>query len=153
MENISYKNKELISELRNVVLDKINNENEMVNINNLYGIFIQADELEQKFIICKEKGTEGPYLYEFFTNEYVNRFEISCSEVVCQWRKPGRHYFLKFLKMCFCLPLKNLLGEHCIDGKVSKKELSNLFCIVNEYIKENPNFIEELMENEKNKMI
>ena len=47
MDNISYKNKELISELRNVVLDKINNENEMVNINNLYGIFIQADELEQ----------------------------------------------------------------------------------------------------------
>ena len=153
MNEISYKNKELISELKNTILNKINNENEMININDLYGIFIKTDKFEQKFIICKEKGTEGPYLYEFFTNEYIDRFEISCSEVVCQWRKPGRHYFLKFLKMGFCLPLKNLLGERCLDGKVSKKELSEFYCIVNEYIKENPNFIDKLMENEKNKMI
>ncbi len=156
MENISYKNKELISELKSVISNKINNENEMVTINNLYGIFIEADDNEQKFIICKEEKfshSDGPYLSEFFTGEYVDRYEVRFSEIVCPWHKAGRHYFLHFLKMVFCLPLVSLLGECCIDGKVSKKELSNLYCIVNEYIKENPNFIDKLMENEKHKMI
>ena len=153
MENLSYKNKQLISELKNVVSDKMNNENEMVNINNLYGIFIDADETEQKFIICEEKGNEEPRLHEFFTLEYIDKYEVRFSEVVCPWRKVGRHYFWHFLKMGFCFPLTNLLGECSIDGKVSKKDLSDFYRIVNEYIKENPNFIDELMENEKNKMI
>lgn len=156
MENICYKNKQLISELKNVVSDKMNNENEMVNINNLYGIFIEADDNEQKFIVCKEEKysySEGPHLSEFFTNEYIDRYEVRINEIVCPWHNAGRHYFLHFLKMGFCLPIVNLLGKHCIDGKVSKKELSDFYRIVNEYIKENPNFIDELIENEKNKMI
>ena len=156
MENISYKNKKLISKLKNVVLDKINNENEMLNISNLYGIFIEGDAQEQKFIICKEEKysySEAPHLSEFFTGEYIDNHEVRFNEVVCQWHKPGRHYSLHFLKMYFCLPLVSLLGECCVDGKVSKKELLDLYCVVNEYIKENSNFIDELIENEKNKML
>lgn len=156
MNNISYKNNILVSQLKNNISNKMNNEKEMVNINNLYGIFIEADDYEQKFIICKEEKysySDGPHLSEFFTGEFVDNYEVRFSEIVCPWRKTGRQYFLHFLKMGFCLPLINLLGQQCKNGKVDKKELSYLYCVVNEYIKENPNFVDELMENEKNKMI
>ena len=51
--------------------------------------------------------------------------------------------------MYFCLPLVNLLGINHKAGKVNNKDLTRLYSIVNEYLKENPEFVNKLIENEK----
>ena len=51
--------------------------------------------------------------------------------------------------MYFSLPLINLLGKNHKNGKISKKDLGYLYYIVNEYLKKNTEFIDELIENEK----
>ena len=136
-------NIELISKLKNNITRKLNNQDEIEDITNFYGVFISDDN---KFIICKE---ESGSLREFFTKEFVDFSEVRFNERVYPWRKAGMQYSFNLNGLYFCLPLVNLLGKHHKDGKVNKKDLTYLYCIVNEYFKKNPEFVNNLIENEK----
>lgn len=136
-------NIELISKLKNNITRKLNNQDEIEDITNFYGVFISDDN---KFIICKE---ESNCLCEIFTKEFIDYFEVRFNKIIYPWREAGMQYSISLHGMYFCLPLVNLLGKHHKDGRVNKKDLAYLYCIVNEYVKKNPNFINELIENEK----
>lgn len=136
-----------------IVIDESLSKKHMIDVNFIYGIFLPKNN---KFIVCKEEkyqSSKDLCLLDFFTNEIISYSYVKFDDIVCYWHNCGKIYLDCLNDLGFCLPIINLLGKQCKDGKVSKKELSNLYCIVNEYIKENPNFIDELMENEKNKMI
>ena len=59
-------NVNLIKKLESNITKKLNNQDDMVDIRNFYGVFIPKDN---KFIICKEVGVKEPRLCEFFIGE------------------------------------------------------------------------------------
>ena len=143
MDNL---NVDLIKKLKSNITKKINKQDDIVDIRNFYGVFIPDDN---KFIICKEVGVKEPHLCEFFTEEIIEFSEVRFYETVCSWRKAGMQYSFNLNGLYFCLPLVNLLGKNYKDGKVNKKDLTYLYCIVNEYLQKNPEFVDELIKNEK----
>lgn len=140
MDNL---NVDLIKKLKSNITRKLNIKDETIDIKNLYGVFISDDN---NFIICKE---ELSCLREFFTGEIIDFSEVRFNERVYSWRESGMHYSFNLNGLYFCISLINLLGMRYKDGKISKRELSNLYSIVNEYLKENPEFVNQLIENEK----
>ena len=112
------------------------------------GVFIPEDA-DDKFIICQEVNIGEPFLREFFTGEFIDYSKVVFYKTVCSWRESGKHYSAALDEMYFCLPLVNILGKHHKDGKVNKKDFAYLYSIVNEYIKKKPEFVNQLIENEK----
>lgn len=136
-------NAKLIERLRDNTLRNINEPNNSVDVSKLYGVFIPDDN---KFIICEE---EENYLREFFTGEFIDSIEIRFSKKVYPWRKSGKQYSFNLKGVYFCIDLGDLLYGHTKDGKTHKKDITYLYCIVNEYVRKNPEFIDKLIENEK----
>lgn len=125
-------------------------EEEMVDVDILYGIFLKKN----KFIICKEKISEYKgeiFLQEFFTKEAIEYHECRLGRIFYPWQKTGLEYFIKFLEQCYVVPVRDLMGNLPIDAKVSGTDISNLYRNVNNYIEEHPNFIEDLFNAEKEK--
>ena len=151
MRNISKKNIKILNDLKESSLAKLNNDREITDINSLYGMFLTE---KNKFIFCKEDKFEGDdtfHLVEFFTNEYVASNELRFSDIVYPWRKAGRQFSLHFKDLIFYVPIVDLLGESYINKNFTKKDISHLYCAINEYLNENPTFVNQLLENEKKK--
>ena len=148
MQNISEKNIQLLKELKEVSLAKLDNDNEITDINSLYGMFITE---KNKFIFCKEdkfEGTDTFHLVEFFTNECIASNAVIFDDIVYPWRKAGRQFSLYFNDLIFYVPIVDLLSECSTKEVFTKKDISHLYCIINEYLKENPDFISQLFKNE-----
>ena len=139
-------NVDLIKKLESNITRKLNRQDDVVDIRNFHGVFIQKDN---RFIICKEVGVKEPCLREFFTGEIIEFSEVRFSTTVYSWRESGMHYSFLLNGLYFCLPLVNLLGMCYKDGKARKSDLSHLYSIVNEFLKDNPEFVNQLIENEK----
>lgn len=151
MENISSKNSKLIENLKSSVSGKMEN-NEIIDVNPIYGIFLPKDN---KFIFCKEdkfRPNEDFHLEEFFTNEYIESGEIRLGKIIYPWRKTGRQFSWHFNDIVFYVSFVDLLEKYSIDGVCRKKDIAYLYYNINEYLKENPKFIEQLLENEKQKI-
>ena len=56
---------------------------------------------------------------------------------------------MNLLECGVCYPMVNLIGKYHKDGKITKKDIAYLYCVINEYLKENPEFINQLLESEK----
>jgi len=144
-------NEKLISRLKSNVTKKLNNQNEMIDTNNLYGVFIGGNH--NKFIICKECDLEEPFLREIFTGEYIEYSEVRLGNVICPWKKTDISLSWHFNALVFYLPITKLINIKNKDGRVSKTELSNLYSIVNEYLRKNSEFIGKIISNEKIKCL
>ena len=143
MENNNEVLKKLIKSLEKT-------EEEIIDVDILYGIFFKNN----KFIICKEKISEyrGEIdLQEFFTKENVEFQECILGKIFYPWQKVGIHFFFMSNDLGYCVPVRDLLGKLPKDAQVSGTEISNLYKNVNKYIKNNPNFIEDLFNAEKEK--
>ena len=134
-----------------VDLDKMAATNNKVDINSMYGIFLPNND---RFIVCKEDKFHADdyfYLKEFFTNEFIAFNEVGISGIIYPWRR-GRHYSLKFLTMAYGVPIVDLLGKFSVNEAVTEKDIACLYANVNKYINENPNFIKQLFDEEKEKV-
>lgn len=146
-------NEELISKLKNSVSRKLNKQDDLIDIRNLYGVFIDSYDRRKnmntfvicKEIICKQNDLEYPCLQEFFVGQIIDNAMLTLPG----WRSTGDFFSTNLNGMCFCLPIVNLLGKHHKDGKVNKKDLAHLYYIVNEYLKKNKEFTSELIRNER----
>lgn len=151
MQNISKKNIQTLKDLKETALSKINNNDEIIDLSSIYGMFLPRGN---KFIFCKEEKFEGDnalLLREFFTNEYVASNEVRFGDIVYPWRKTGRKFSLHFNDLVFYVSIADLLGESYINKNFTKKDISHLYCAINEYLNENPTFVNQLLENEKKK--
>ena len=125
-----------------------------INLDLMYGVFLLKSN---HFMICKEKNlyiSEYSKLREFFTGELVAH-GLQKKEK-CPWRQCGKFTLnaTKNLETGFSISITKLLSKFSLLTKIeNEKDLAYLYLNVNKYIKENPNFIDELIENEKNKMI
>ena len=147
------KENKLIKQLTNSVSEKIDNKKEMTNVNDMYGIFLKNNN---NFIICNEKkfrSSDEPHLSEFFTDTVVDFPEVRFNKTIFPWREGGKilMYGNQYLGLAFCVPIRDLLGKYIIDGECNKKYISELYASVNEYLIENPNFVQELLEGKKEK--
>lgn len=151
MQNINEKNIQILKDLKETALAKLNNGNEIIDLNSLYGMFIPRGN---KFIFCKEDIIEGYdtlYLVEYFTNECVASNKAGHSDFINHWGKTGRTYSWYFNDLIFFVSMVDLLGESSIDKVLTKKDISHLYCVINEYLNENPTFVNQLLENEMKK--
>ena len=131
--------------------EKNENKNNIIDINSLYGIFLESN----KFFVCKEEKStysDNLHLLEFFTDEFVESSKIRFNELVCPWHEGGKKYSLHFLGRAFYVPIVELLEENSIDEVISKKDILYLYGNINEYLRENPNFVEQLFYNENEKV-
>lgn len=152
MQKTNEKNIQILNKLKEHSLAKLNNDNEIIDLNSLYGMFIAG---KNKFIFCKEDKFDGDdtfCLIEFFTKECVAINAVIFDNIIYPWRKSGRSFSGHFNDLIFYISLQELLGENYKNKDFTKKDLSYLYCIINEYLKENPNFINELFKNEKKKI-
>lgn len=142
MENNNEVLKKLITSLQKT-------EEEIIDVDLLYGIFFKNN----KFIICKEKESEYSDeidLQEFFTKEIIEFQECRLGRIVYPWHE-RIHFFFMSNALGYCVPVRELLGKLPNDALVSGTDISNLYMNVNNYIKNNPNFIEDLFNAEKEK--
>lgn len=125
-----------------------------INLDLMYGVFLLKSN---HFIICRENNlgiSEYPNLREFFTGELVAH-GLQKKEK-CPWRQCEEFILnaTENLETGFSISITELLSKFSLLTKIeNEKDLAYLYLNVNKYIKENPDFINELMENEKNKMI
>lgn len=132
-------------------LDEMNIQNNEIDLNSMYGIFLSESG---NFIICKEceiPQDDNLYIKEFFTNERIERGEVRLSRNIYPWRE-GRFYSWHFLEMAFSVPLIDLMGKISENETVTEKDLACLYAYVNKYINENDNFIDQLFNNDNQKV-
>lgn len=144
------KNNTVLENLINA-LDGMNSKNDKVDINSMYGVFLSEND---RFIVCKEdkfRPDDDFYLKEFFTNMPIDFGEVILSKISYPWRK-GTYYSFKFLKMAYSVPIVELLGKFSVSEVVTEKDIACLYANVNKYINENPNFIKQLFDEEKEKV-
>lgn len=138
-----------------ITLNQSFNESEkdnIIDVNSMYGIFLDNN----KFIVCKEDyfyHSKHPDLFEFFTHERVGHGHIGHSEIICNWRKGGKIYLdgVNQFQMGFCVPLTELLIKFPKNGVTTEKDLAYIYLNVNKYIRENPDFVEQLFSSKNEK--
>lgn len=145
-------NSKVIEELI-IALDKMNDKDNVFDINSMYGIFLSKNN---EFIICKEDrkkicSNEHFNLNEFFTDENIEYSEVGLEGISYPWRS-GKFYSRILVTMAYAVPVEELLDKFFVDKVVTEKDIACLYVNVNKYIKKNPNFIKQLF-NEENKKV
>ena len=97
---------------------------------------------------------EYPNLFEFFTDEYFMHAHEKNNKEICSWRKGGKVYLdcIENLEMVFCVPIIDLLDKFTVNKVTTEKEVLNVYKNVNKYLKENPEFIQQLFDSETEKV-
>lgn len=144
-ENNKYTNIEIIDGLKEDIKSKINFQDELINTNNLYGLFIN----DNTFMIAKGNTTKHQYCTSYIIENFITSRLISYGVIEHSkgTKAPWENEFMNIKNSdltAFVIPVKELLNKHIKNGVTTKKNIVALFDTVNEYIKENPNFIDSL---------
>lgn len=139
-------NKSIIDVLNQNISKDLNFDDELVEINNLYGIFLSNNG----FIICMENSNminsnvSEFTLSNFFTNDIITKIlAYDYDEIPFPFGKRKIFDIAEGVE-AVGFPISFFLKDHCKNGITTKKNLLVVFDVVNQYLKEQATFIDSL---------
>ena len=143
--NTTNSNPTIINVLNQNIKDKIKARDELVRTHNLYGIFLSNNT----FVIAKEISDQKEYctvytLENFFTERIVTYTVVdNAAKLHLPWE--GNKKFIPNLDLeAIAFPIVTFLNNHIEHDVTTKRNITVLVNAVNEYIRENPTFIDSV---------
>ena len=144
MKNITKANASKINVFNQNIKGKLNYLDELVRVDNLYGIFLNNNT----FVIAKEISKKLEYcttytLENFFTERLIAYGVVEDKSEHASW-KNNRIFVANIDLQAIAFPVETFLSEHIENGVTTKRNITTLFDTTNEYIKDHPNFVDSL---------
>lgn len=139
-------NESVVDVLKQNISKNLNFGDQLVETNKLYGIFLSNNE----FVICKEDSSiinsnaSEISLFNFFTNEIITKILAYDYDELPFPFGNKKIFDIDEGVEAIGFPISFFLKNHCKNGVTTKKNLIVVFHIVNQYLKENQTFINDL---------
>ena len=149
LNEIVTKHQTNVDVLKQNISGKMNSQDELVKTHNLYGVFSDDILGNNTFIICEEtlfvsKQCSTIRLSNFFDKAIVSEVIINDKkDVILPWNSK-KSFVIGGYKKAIAFPIEDLLTRNCLNGITTKKNLTVAQDVINEYLKENPDFVEQL---------
>ena len=145
INNFTNTNTSMINVLNQNIKSKLSSLDELVRVDNLYGLFLNNNT----FIIAQENSKKLKYcttytLENFFTETLI-AYEVveDKTKFNVPWKNSG--IFIANVDLhAIAFPIEKFLNRHIEKGVTTKRNITALFDATNEYIKEHPNFVDSL---------
>ena len=143
--NLNNINETMLQSLKQIVKEKMNIKKDLVAVDNLYGLFLSNNT----FIIAKQITIGDEYyttykLENFFTKGFIDYAIVDhIEESYLPWEDMGLFSVAKGLQ-AVAFPVETFLVKYIEKGVTTKRNMTVLFNVINQYIKENPMFINEM---------
>lgn len=144
MNNIAKTNASTINVLNQNIKCKLSSLDELVRVDNLYGIFLN----DNRFVVAKEISKKLEYcttytLENFFTERLIAYEVVENKSGHVSWK--NNEIFVANLDLkAIAFPIGTFLAKHIEKGVTTKRNISILLDTMNEYIKEHPAFVDSL---------
>lgn len=138
-----------VNVLKQNISGKMNSQDELVKTYNLYGVFSGDILGNNTFTICAEtlcvfKHCSTIRLSNFFDNAIITEVIINDKkDIILPWNNE-KTFVIGGYKRAIAFPIEDLLTKNCLNGITTKRNLTVAQDVINEYLKEHTNFVQEL---------